>query len=89
MAQMILFGQLEFFELYRTILVSSCGLEKVTTVVAFLFMKRRLIMVPIWRQQKKEHYWGKKALLGFLLLKVYWPIKFASLGRKATLVVMG
>ena len=53
MAQMVLFGQLEFFELYKTILVSSCGLEKVTTVVAFLFMKRRLIMVPIWKQQKK------------------------------------
>ena len=33
-----------FVELSRTILVSSCGLKKVTIIVAFRFMKRRLKM---------------------------------------------
>ena len=48
LCQIVQFGAIIFAELLRTILVSSCGSKKrVTIIVAFHFMKRRLITVGV------------------------------------------
>ena len=44
LGQMSQFGTIKLCRTFKNILVSSCGLKKVTIIVAFHFVKRRLKM---------------------------------------------